>query len=68
MPNILIALSKHMDSHPKERKVTGCILIAMGVLALVTPFTPGAWLALIGLELLGVRTFAENYWGRSQKQ
>jgi len=57
-----------MDSHPKERKVTGCILIAMGVLALVTPFTPGAWLALIGLELLGVRTFAENYWGRSQKQ
>ncbi|MHC4678273.1 MAG: hypothetical protein ACYTEK_06195, partial [Planctomycetota bacterium] len=25
-----------------------------GVLALLTPFTPGSWLALIGLELLGL--------------
>lgn len=31
---------------------TGCILF--GLFALVTPFTPGAWLALVGMELLGL--------------
>jgi len=33
----------------------GIVLIVLGVLALLTPFTPGSWLALIGLEILGVR-------------
>ncbi len=27
----------------------------LGILALLTPFTPGSWLALIGLEILGIR-------------
>ncbi len=35
--------------------VLGIFLIIVGILALVTPFTPGSWLAFIGLELLGVR-------------
>jgi hypothetical protein len=37
------------------RKVLGVILIIVGLAALLTPLTPGSWLALIGLELLGIR-------------
>jgi len=39
------------------KKVIGVILIIVGLAALLTPFTPGSWLALIGLELLGIRKF-----------
>jgi len=37
------------------RIVLGVVLMILGVVALLTPFTPGSWLALIGLELLGLR-------------
>jgi glutathione peroxidase-family protein len=37
------------------KKVIGVILIVVGLIALFTPLTPGSWLALIGLELLGIR-------------
>ncbi|HEY4522177.1 MAG TPA: hypothetical protein VJH91_00880 [Candidatus Paceibacterota bacterium] len=40
------------------KKVLGATLILIGILALVTPFTPGSWLAFVGLELLGVRLLA----------
>lgn len=33
----------------------GILLICLGLLALLTPFTPGSWLALIGFELIGLR-------------
>jgi len=39
------------------KKVIGVILIIVGLIALFTPLTPGSWLALIGLELLGIRQF-----------
>jgi hypothetical protein len=39
------------------KKVLGVILIIVGLAALFTPFTPGSWLALIGLELVGIRQF-----------
>lgn len=42
------------------RIVLGVVLMILGVLALVTPFTPGSWLALIGLELLGLRLVFER--------
>lgn len=35
------------------RKILGAFLLLFGLFAFVTPFTPGSWLALIGLELLG---------------
>jgi hypothetical protein len=35
-------------------------LILIGVLALLTPLTPGSWLALIGLELVGLRILLER--------
>jgi hypothetical protein len=35
------------------KKTIGVILIVYGLFALVTPFTLGLWLALIGLEMAG---------------
>jgi hypothetical protein len=40
--------------------VLGIVLIVLGVLALLTPLTPGSWLALIGLEILGLRILLER--------
>ena len=40
--------------------VFGVLLIILGVLALLTPLTPGSWLALIGLEILGLRILLER--------
>ena len=37
------------------RTVVGVILIVLGFVALVTPLSPGSWLILVGLELLGLR-------------
>jgi len=42
------------------KRLLGIIFIIAGLLALLTPFTPGSWLALIGLELLGVRMLIEK--------
>lgn len=49
------------------KKVIGVILIIYGVFALLTPLTPGSWLALIGLELIGVRMlFFRKFLGDKQ--
>lgn len=37
------------------KKAIGVLLVVIGLLALVTPLTPGSWLAFVGLELLGIR-------------
>lgn len=37
------------------RKTVGILLIAFGLFALVMPLVPGAILAVVGLELIGVR-------------
>jgi len=42
------------------RKSIGVILIVLGFLALVTPLSPGSWLILVGLELLGLRILLED--------
>lgn len=42
------------------KKAFGLILILLGLLALVTPMTPGAWLIFIGLELLGWKFFLNH--------
>lgn len=40
--------------HP-VRNLIGVVLVLLGLLALLTPLTPGSWLIPIGLELLGLR-------------
>ena len=42
------------------KKALGIILIILGFLALITPFSPGSWLILVGLELLGLRFLLED--------
>lgn len=42
------------------RIALGILLMILGVLALLTPFTPGSWLALIGLEILGLRLVVQR--------
>ncbi|MEK7480622.1 MAG: hypothetical protein AAB604_00785 [Patescibacteria group bacterium] len=37
------------------KKVVGVFLILVGLIAFITPLTPGSWLAIIGFELLGIR-------------
>lgn len=48
-------IKNFFESHIFFKKIAGVILIAIGLIALITPLTPGAWLALIGFELLGIR-------------
>ncbi|OHB78734.1 MAG: hypothetical protein A2Z25_19890 [Planctomycetes bacterium RBG_16_55_9] len=45
----------------KTLRITlGVVLIIVGVLAAVTPLSPGSWLVLVGLELLGLRILVER--------
>ena len=48
-------IREYIHDRPKTKKVVGVILILGGLASLFTPLTPGSWLAIIGLELLGVR-------------
>ncbi|MBI5644995.1 hypothetical protein HY970_02745 [Candidatus Kaiserbacteria bacterium] len=62
-----------MSKVPLWKIVVGIILILLGILALVTPFTPGSWLAFVGLEFLGIRLAAwdrfKNWWlGRKKEK
>ena len=47
-------IKKFIFDNPKLKKTLGIILICWGIFALLTPFTPGSWLAFVGLELLGI--------------
>ncbi len=64
-------LKEYIHNNPKIKKVVGVILVLIGLAALVTPLTPGAWLALIGLELLGVRILFPDklkFWKRKEEK
>jgi len=49
------------------RKPIGVLFVVLGFFALVTPFTPGSWLAFIGLELLGARFLLDRFVGRMKR-
>ncbi len=53
--NFLKIIKEYIHDRPKIKKVVGVIFILIGFAALITPLTPGSWLAVIGLELLGLR-------------
>jgi hypothetical protein len=48
-------IKSFIEPYKKTKKVLGAIFVIVGILALITPFTPGSWLAFVGLELLGIR-------------
>ncbi|MDH7598837.1 MAG: PGPGW domain-containing protein [Sedimentisphaerales bacterium] len=42
------------------RTLLGIVLIALGLIAAITPLTPGSWLVPIGLEILGMRLVVQR--------
>jgi hypothetical protein len=42
------------------KRIVGVVLIILGLAALLTPLSPGSWLILVGLELLGLRILLED--------
>ncbi|MFH1393082.1 MAG: hypothetical protein ABIG73_01715 [Patescibacteria group bacterium] len=46
---------KKLFKNPKIKKAIGIVLIIFGLIALITPFTPGSWLIFVGLEFMGIR-------------
>ena len=46
---------KVWTENPKIRKVAGIALIVIGLLSVITPFTPLGFLLILGLEVLGIR-------------
>ena len=49
-----------MKTKTITKKAVGVILIIIGLLAFVTPFTPGSWLIFVGLEFLGLRILFQD--------
>jgi len=47
-----LKMVKHKRAHLVLQRSAGVVLISAGVVALVTPFTPGSWLTIVGLVLL----------------
>ncbi len=41
---------------PRLKKIAGGVLVTVGFVALITPFTPGAFIMIpVGMELLGFK-------------
>ena len=62
---LLTTIKEYIHNRQKIKKAVGVILILIGLAALLTPLTPGSWLSIIGLELLGVRILffdKFNFW------
>jgi len=53
--NLLKTIKEYIHNRPRIKKVVSIILILIGLAVFFTPLTPGSWLVIIGLELLGVR-------------
>ena len=48
-------IKKVWAENQKLRKAVGVILVIIGLISIVTPFTPVGFLLIVGLELLGIR-------------
>lgn len=51
-------MKEKLLSNKKFRKIAGVTLVVIGIISVLTPFTPVGFLVLVGLELLGVREVA----------
>jgi protein-S-isoprenylcysteine O-methyltransferase Ste14 len=59
-PKASVALPGWSLAKKVIRIVVGVILILLGLFAAVTPLTPGSWLIVPGLELLGLRVLLRD--------
>jgi len=67
LTNLLKIIKEYIHNEPRIKKAVGVILILIGLAAFITPLTPGSWLAIIGLELLGVRILLSDklkFWNK----
>lgn len=61
---------KNTISNPAIRKLLGVIFVIAGLIFMIMPIVPGAWLLIVGLEFLGLRLLVQgklkcmfgNYW------
>ncbi|MDP2918443.1 MAG: hypothetical protein Q8N68_03010 [bacterium] len=58
--SLLKIIKEQIHNRPKIKKVVGIILILVGLAAFFTPLTPGSWIAIIGLELLGFQVLISD--------
>lgn len=42
------------------KKMIGVAFVLFGFIAFITPITPGSWIAIIGLELMGIQILSED--------
>ena len=60
-----------LDDRMKKiaKQTVGIVLIVLGLVALLTPLSPGSWLIPIGLEFLGLRILLQDKllrWARAR--
>ena len=48
-----VCMSRHERAHKALQRIAGIVLLATGLIALVTPLTPGSFLIPIGVLLIG---------------
>ena len=53
--NVLKIAKEYSHSKPKTKKLIGSIIIFLGIIAMILPVVPGAWIVIIGLEIFGVK-------------
>lgn len=53
-------LKKYWAESPKLIRATGTTLVIVGLLSIITPFTPVGFLLILGLEMLGIRAHVWN--------
>ena len=58
-------IKKIWTESPKVRKTTGVVLVIIGLISIITPFTPVGFLLIVGLEILGVRAL---FWDKFKKK
>lgn len=56
---------KVLSENQRVRKTVGVILLVVGIISIITPFTPVGFLVLVGLELLG---FTSLFWEKIKKR
>jgi len=54
-------IKKLFYENPKFKKTSGVVLVVIGFIGLITPFTPFGILFFVGLEMLGIRFL---YWDK----
>ena len=70
---VVVEIRRFDDVNDRMKKIAkqtvGIILIVLGLVALLTPLSPGSWLIPLGLEVLGLRILLQDKllrWARAR--